>query len=60
MTFSNRRLINLSWAFVSNGFIPFLLGGLFAFYLTSSTVMEAFQSFDRSGLGVCVVQGGKQ
>jgi preprotein translocase subunit SecY len=61
MTFSSRcRLIHLSWAFVFNGYIPFFLGSLFAFFLTSLVVLDSFQSFDRSGLGVCQVQGGKQ
>jgi len=60
MTFSNRRrLINLLWAFVYNGFTPFFFGALLSAFLTSSAVLDAFQSYDRSGLGVCTVQGGK-
>jgi len=61
MTFSNRRrLIRLLWAFAYNGFTPFLFGVLLSFFLTSSAMLDALKSFDKSGLGVCIVEGGKQ
>lgn len=65
MTFSQRRrLLNLLWALVSNGSLPFILGFVFSLISVTHVVTESFYELDKAGFGTCIKpaikQGGNQ
>jgi hypothetical protein len=59
MSFSSRRRIFKSIIFLaSNWVIPFVLGWILSLVSASLSMIDMFDSMDKSGFGVCVI-GGK-
>ena len=66
MTFANRRrLLNYMWAFVSNSWLPFILGFVFCLITLTHSFIGTITAFDKSVFGICIQpdlkeQGGNQ